>query len=201
MIRKISEGFNHFSKKGAAVGRAFSPAMFKLQRSDRSWASSEFFVGDKGRAMALYRPTGISKEAMQQVLPSGEILFVYVPVSGRKTVDDVCSFLNEVVKPSLKENAGFDIDFTTENCFDIGNVAYKSTVYHFWAWSLEENEGKDLAGDDEQVSEAQYVTDKDELDQADNAIEEVLSQLLDAGDLTSDEIEWDPDLAGSQYDG
>lgn len=201
MMQKISEGFNRFSKKGAAVGRAFSPAMFKLQRSDRSWASAEYFVGDRGRAMALYRPTGISKEAMQQVLPSGEILFVYVPVSGRKTVDDVCGFLNEVVKPSLKENAGFDIDFTAENCFDIGNVAYKSTVYHFWAWSLEKNEGKDLDGGDEQVSEAQYVTDKDELDQADKAIDEVLTKLLDDGDMTADEIEWDPGLAGSQYDG
>lgn len=153
-MQKISEVFNKFSKKGAAVGRAFSPAMFKLQQSDKAWSSAEFYVGDKGRAMALYRPTGISKEAMQQVLPSGEILFVYVPVSGHKTVEDVCGFLNEVVKPSLKENAGFDIDFTAENCFDIGNVAYKSTIYHFWAWSLEENEGKNLADGDEQVSEA-----------------------------------------------
>lgn len=29
-MQKISEVFNKFSKKGAAVGRAFSPAMFKL---------------------------------------------------------------------------------------------------------------------------------------------------------------------------
>lgn len=64
MMQKISEGFNKFSKKGAAIGRAFSPAMFKLQRSDRSWASAEFYVGDKGRAVALYKPAGISKEAM-----------------------------------------------------------------------------------------------------------------------------------------
>ena len=188
-MQKISEVFNKFSKKGAAVGRAFSPAMFKLQQSDKTWRSAEFFVGDRGRAMALYRPTDISKEAMQQVLPSGEILFVYVPVSGHKTVEDVCGFLNEVVKPSLKENAGFDIDFTAENCFDIGNVAYKSTVYHFWAWSLEENEGKDLAAGDEQVSEAQYVTDKEEIERAWDAIFEVVEN--GEPDFAADEIEPD----------
>jgi len=200
-MQKISEVFNKFSKKGAAVGRAFSPAMFKLQQSDKTWRSAEFFVGDRGRAMALYKPTGISKEAMQHVLPLGEILFVYVPITGRKTAEDVCGFLNEVVKPSLKENAGFDVDFAVENCFDIGNVAYKGTIYHFWAWSLEENEGKDIKEPgDEQVAEAQRITDEDEMEQACYSIDEVVDSLVE--DFSADEVEWDPDPgSGSQPDG
>ena len=44
-MQKISEVFNKFSKKGAAVGRAFSPAMFKLQQSDKQTPISKHIDG------------------------------------------------------------------------------------------------------------------------------------------------------------